>query len=46
MKDKDGIMIMSFKKHLSRPKDSNIGLIHITPASHKQVLEKLPPVKV
>ena len=46
VKDKDGKMTKTFKQHLSRPEDPNIGIIPITPASYKKALEDLPPEKL
>ena len=46
VKDKDGKMTKTFKQHLSRPEDPNIGLIPITPANYKKALEDLPPQKL
>jgi len=43
---KDGSTVKTFKQHLSRPEDPNIGSIPITPANYKKALENLPPERL
>ena len=43
---KDGSTVKTFKHHLSRPEEPNIGSIPITPANYKKALENLPPERL
>ena len=45
IKDRDGKIMKTFKQHLSRPGEPNIGVIPITLTNY-MVLEELPPEKL
>ena len=46
VKDKHSKIMKTFKQHLSRPGEPNIGVISITPENYKKDLEELPPEKL
>ena len=43
VKDRNGKIMKTFKQHLSRSGEPNIGVIPITLANYKKTLEELPP---